>query len=171
MLQSTPAPTLSHSHSHVTITATVPPTMPVDVADDINVVSGVGVSDVSSDTANAASPLATSIQHPIATIATAVKSFDAPPRPWPVTVDLITQDASQLSCTGDDDACELACERVLEETAGEEKGDRVGGPVGEGVAGNGPRRTSRCASGRAVSAASAPLLRWTGRLGKSQRIG
>ena len=67
--------------------------MPVDVADDINVVSGVGVGDVSSDTADAASQLAASVQHPIATT-TAVKSSDAPPRPWPVTVDLITQGAS-----------------------------------------------------------------------------
>lgn len=59
-----------------------------------------------------------------------------------VTVDLITQDASQLSSTGsDDDACELACGRVLEETAGEEKGDPVGRPVGEGVAGNGPQES------------------------------
>lgn len=59
-----------------------------------------------------------------------------------VTVDLVTQDASQPSCTGsNDDACELACERVLEETVGEEKGDLVGRPAGEGVAGNGPRKS------------------------------
>lgn len=59
-----------------------------------------------------------------------------------VTVDLVTQDASQLSCTGsNDDACELVRGRVLEETAGEEKGDPVGRPVGEGVFENGPQES------------------------------
>lgn len=116
--------------------------MPVDVADGIDVVSGVSAGDVSSGTADAASSLAASVQHPIATVTAAAKSSDAPPQPRPVTVDLITQDASQLSCTdSNDDACELACGRVLEETVGEEKGDLVGRPVGEGVAGNGPRES------------------------------
>lgn len=86
----------------VAVTATNPPPMPVDVADDIDVVSGVGIDDVSSDTAGAALLLAASVQHPIAAVTTAVKSSDAPPRPWPVTVDLITQDAPQLSHTGSD---------------------------------------------------------------------
>lgn len=99
--------------------------MPVDVADDTDVVSDVGVGDVSSDTADAASPLAASVQHPIMTVTTAVKSSDASPRPWPVTVDLITQDASQLSYTGSDG------------WRGKGRSGRQG--CGEGVVGNGPQ--------------------------------
>ena len=59
--------------------------MPVDVADDIDTVSGVSAGDVSSDTADAASPLAASVQHPIATVTTAVRSSDVPPQPSPST--------------------------------------------------------------------------------------
>ena len=71
-----PLPLLvNHSHSHS------PTAHAVDVAGDIDVVSGVGIGDVSSDTADAASPLAASVQHPIATVTTAVRSSDAPPQP------------------------------------------------------------------------------------------
>jgi len=84
MLQSTPAPTLSHSQSQ-SVTVTTLPLMTVDVADDIDVVSGVNAGDVSSDTADAASPLAASVHHPIATVITAVRSSDAPPQPSPST--------------------------------------------------------------------------------------
>ena len=59
--------------------------MPVDVADDINVVSSVSAGDVNSDTADAASPFTASVRHPIATVTTAVRSSDAPPQPSPST--------------------------------------------------------------------------------------